>query len=207
MTSLATGSPEARSGNGLITCGTPTVTIKSSEAHPLVATGDEMKSVEERFWAKVEKTEGCWNWVAVRSDGGYGLFWSHSREKMQAHRFAYELLVGPIPNGLTIDHLCRNRGCVRPSHLEPVTMRENTRRGVSIVARQMAQRTCVRGHPLEGDNIRSRPDRPRTRVCKECGRLSSQEWSMGHRTYNIEKCKEWRARRKAAALQGKREDV
>lgn len=88
-------------------------------------------SREDRFWAKVQKTETCWLWTAAKNGPGYGQFGLGTREDglVFAHRFAYELVVGPIPEGLVIDHLCRTPACVRPDHLEPVTMRENMRRG------------------------------------------------------------------------------
>lgn len=82
-------------------------------------------SEEECFWIKVQKTSGCWNWQAAKNQG-YGTF-----RGQRAHRWAYEKLVGPIPEGLTIDHLCRNRGCVNPSHMEPVTASENARRATA----------------------------------------------------------------------------
>lgn len=85
-------------------------------------------SIAERFESKVLKTDGCWLWQRAKSSSGYGVFgvaWGHS---MCAHRFAYEQAVGPIPDGLEIDHLCSNRLCVRPDHLEPVTREENIRR-------------------------------------------------------------------------------
>lgn len=81
-----------------------------------------------RFWSKVEVTDGCWFWTGWLNKKGYGQFdipgW-----KPRAHRLAYELMVGRILDGLQLDHLCRNRRCVRPDHLEPVTNRENSRRG------------------------------------------------------------------------------
>jgi hypothetical protein len=84
-----------------------------------------------RFWDKVQdrpKGEGCWLWEGAINSQGYGNFWDGVRF-VKAHRFAYECLIGEIPEGLTIDHLCRVRHCVNPSHLEPVTMRENFLRG------------------------------------------------------------------------------
>lgn len=81
---------------------------------------------EARFWSRVERRlDGCWQWTGPQDHGGYGRISS-----IRVHRYAYELLVAPIPEGLTIDHLCQNRLCVNPAHLEPVTMIENIRRGV-----------------------------------------------------------------------------
>jgi hypothetical protein len=91
-------------------------------------------SQEERFWPKVDKTETCWLWVGAIGTGGYGNFYISSVGRrirsVRAHRWAYEHLVGSIPDGLDLDHLCRNRACVNPAHLEPVTRRVNLRRGI-----------------------------------------------------------------------------
>lgn len=86
----------------------------------------------ERFWEKVDRRgpADCWLWTATRTaKDGHGRFYPITGKGVLAHRFAYELLVGPIPDGLVIDHLCRVRLCVNPAHLEPVTAEENTRRG------------------------------------------------------------------------------
>jgi hypothetical protein len=80
---------------------------------------------EQRFWAKVEKTENCWNWTA-RTTTGYGVVHGVNGKKVLAHRFAYELLVGPIPDGMQIDHRCHNRSCVNPGHLRLATNKQNT---------------------------------------------------------------------------------
>lgn len=106
------------------------------------------------FWAFVDQrgTDDCWIWTGHHASNGYGMFCvSHERKvhTLLAHRAAYELLVGPIPASLQMDHLCRVRDCVNPAHLEPVTRRENQRRGAGFVADLMARTHCKRaGHPL-----------------------------------------------------------
>lgn len=84
---------------------------------------------EELFWSSVLVTGCCWYWTKGVQGGGYGEFHWPSRRTRIVHRIAYELLVGPIPKGLVLDHLCRTRRCVNPDHLEPVTIAENVRRG------------------------------------------------------------------------------
>src|SRR5438105_2573404 len=122
--------------------------------------------VVERFWAKVEKTDTCWLWTASTANGGYGAFVLND-VIVRAHRFAYELLVGPIPEGLQLDHLCRVRHCVNPAHLEPVTQQENIRRGERATATH-----CPNGHEYTPENtqIRTGAHRPGTRVCLTCKR-------------------------------------
>lgn len=89
-------------------------------------------NIDARTWlrliSKFVVTDGCWLWTASKNNRGYGTFRLAGRT-VQAHRLVYELLVGPIVDGLTIDHLCRNRACVRPSHLEAVSHQENCARG------------------------------------------------------------------------------
>jgi hypothetical protein len=131
-----------------------------------VGHGDHPLSLIERFWSKVDKTGECWLWRGSVNGSGYGRFWLSANTYVMAHRFAYELEVGPISEGLHIDHVrsrgCRSRRCVNPAHLEPVTQLENTRRGGNS-----AKTHCKNNHPLFGDNLRIVAGR---RVCVTCSR-------------------------------------
>lgn len=92
----------------------------------------------------------CWVWVASGSPNGYGQI-SWQGKTTLSHRLAYRLLIGPIPQGLTLDHLCRNRRCVNPGHLEPVTGLENVRRG-HAGKRERERTHCAKGHPYNLTN-------------------------------------------------------
>lgn len=129
----------------------------------------------DAFWVKVEKTEGCWLWMAGRQPNGYGRLRLDGKA-VYAHRFAYELLIGPIPKGLQIDHLCRVRHCVNPTHLEPVTHRENTLRGEAITAIHARKTHCPQGHPYDAGNTYREPLRPWGRACRECKRIRVREY-------------------------------
>jgi hypothetical protein len=102
--------------------------------------GPKADPVEQRFWGHVHKTDLCWIWTAHRNPLGYGQFRPKGKQTVRAHRFAYELLLGPIPEGMTLDHLCRNTRCVNPDHLEPVTAIENYRRGLACRRKPQQQR-------------------------------------------------------------------
>lgn len=114
----------------------------------------------DRFWTKVNYTAGmaaCWPWLGSTRHRSY-----------QAHRLAYTLANGPIPDGLTLDHLCRNRACCNPSHLEPVTNYTNIMRGDTIPAINAAKAFCPRGHEYTSEN--TTVSKRRQRTCKACHR-------------------------------------
>jgi len=131
-------------------------------------------STEERFFRHVcpEPNTGCWLWMGSggqRTASGllpYGSFWFRKRQ-YRAHRAAYEMFNGPIPPGMTIDHLCRVSMCVNPRHLEAVTLKENILRGDSACARHARTTHCTNGHELTGWNLIVRPEGGRQ--CRECG--------------------------------------
>lgn len=127
----------------------------------------------ERFWQKVgahDDNSSCWTWLGathVRPNlARYGKLGVRGKF-IEAHRFAYELLKGPIPPGLTIDHLCRNTLCVNPHHMEAVTMTENLARGMGASALNARKTHCVHGHPFDEENTHVWNG---NRICRTCAR-------------------------------------
>lgn len=116
-------------------------------------------------WLKwvVEESPGCWLWQKPL-DGGYGRIWVNGRHHL-AHRYVYELLVGPIPDGLHLDHLCRVTNCVNPDHLEPVTCAENIRRGTCPQQRRHKAPVCAAGHEFTPENTYRYKNRRKCRIC------------------------------------------
>lgn len=136
-----------------------------------------------KFEARVKiapETE-CWIWTGTRDSNGYGLVNLPDRYRTTAHRVSYELYVGPIPDGMVIDHLCKNPQCVNPAHLEPVTNYENSvARATGHCHDRSVQTHCKRGHPLSGENV-TRYGKFQTRCCMTCKRARDRARSKTNR--------------------------
>lgn len=128
-------------------------------------------AIAARFESKVAKSSAtnCWEWLDYKTIYGYGHFSPVAGKTVRAHRFAYELWIGPIPEGLVLDHLCRNRACVNPAHLEPVSVRVNTLRGIGISAQRARQTKCSSGHEFTPENTGT--SSTGNRRCRTCERL------------------------------------
>ena len=158
------------------------------------------RPLEERFWAKVVDTGtpptyrpdlgSCWIWMGA-TNKGYGHI-RNGNKTLAAHRVGYELEYGPVPSGLELDHLCRVHGCVRPSHLEPVTRRENVLRGVSWFAIQARKTECKHGHPFTPENTRTHGSNGRKcRTCSKVIALAARKTPQRRAAINA-RCKERR---------------
>ena len=160
--------------------------------HPLAET---FAKAAGRFWAKVDTSGDCWLWTACRVRKGYGRFFvaGHLPPVMYAHDFAFELLVGPIPDGMGLDHLChtangtceggsscQHRRCVNPVHLEPVTTRVNVLRGLSRSGLNARKTHCQHGHAFTPQN--TKVSRAGERRCRTCERLGQPQKNRARRT-------------------------
>ena len=135
--------------------------------------GPKPRPILDRFAEKIALADsGCIEWIASTDGTGYGKFMAepgHNGRMTQAHRWSYEYHVGPIPDGLQLDHLCRNRACVNPDHLEPVSQRENLLRGVGATAMNARKTHCPEGHRYAGPNLYVNPTTG-SRLCRTCRR-------------------------------------
>lgn len=143
---------------------------------------------EVRFWRHVDKTDTCWLWLGSGVRGGYGQFYLDGR-RVSAHRFAYKMLVEPIPDGYEVDHLCRVRNCVNPDHLEAVTLWENrwraNRRRKGIPAGRAEQpeptvRECAAGHKIDVEIWRVRGGCPTCRRAQWKAKKSGRDTRQTH---------------------------
>lgn len=133
------------------------------------------------FWSKVQEDSktGCWRWQAAKTSG-YGSFGVGCHRTALAHRVAYETLIGPVPDGMELDHLCRVRECCNPEHLEPVTHSENCARSPLVGKWKLATTHCPRGHEYNDENTYY--DRRRNkRQCRACGREAQREYQRRKR--------------------------
>jgi hypothetical protein len=132
-----------------------------------------VRTAAERFWEKVRggDVETCWLWTGAKVGpaNGYGSFIVAWPAKTVAHRWAYEQLIAPVPPGLDLDHLCRNRSCVNPWHLDPVTRKVNLNRGIHANA---AKTQCRSGHAFT--EVNTRINSRGSRECRECIRIRSR---------------------------------
>ena len=128
----------------------------------------------QRFFKKIDNTGNCWEWKGTIQQKGYGQFGLNHKMK-SAHRLSFELFKGEIPKGLQLDHLCRNRACVNPDHLEIVTNRENILRGIGVTAKKAKQTHCIHGHELSGYNLILRRD---GRACRTCIYIRTKKYTM-----------------------------
>lgn len=130
--------------------------------------GDDL----QRLLSKVDKTDGCWFWRGSTGPTGYGEF-RYEGQSRPAHVVSYILLVGPVPTGMELDHLCRVRSCIRPDHLEPVDHHANLLRGDTIAAQNAAKTHCPHGHEYTAANTYVSPKG--SRHCRSCRARQRQE--------------------------------
>jgi hypothetical protein len=152
--------------------------------------GGARSTLEQRFWSKVDKNGplpvqrpelgNCWVWISAKHDLVYGMILVDTPPMKGAHRVGYELMVGPIPDGLVLDHLCRRPRCVRYDHVEPVPQPVNIARGEAPAllrewdAKRRGQTHCKYGHEFTPENTRVR--RNGRRACRACGRARFSAW-------------------------------
>jgi len=141
-----------------------------------------MEKTLKRFFDKVDVGD-CWQWVASKTSDGYGQFFPGDGKRWRSHRWLWTQLVGPIASGLEVDHLCRNRACVNPDHLEPVSKKVNQHRGNSPMGVNARKTQCPAGHIYDEANTRLSVDKFGTthRQCRACDRIKWHKRSKKNR--------------------------
>lgn len=127
---------------------------------------------------KIVAEDDCWMYAGQLSASGYGIvavYHDNRSTSARAHRAMYETLVGEVPEGLELDHLCRNKACINSAHLEPVTHRENVLRSVGAPGINAAKTHCSNGHEFTEDNIYRFKRAPNTRICRMCVSISQKQ--------------------------------
>jgi Flp pilus assembly pilin Flp len=153
------------------------------------------RELRERLEPWVDRSGDHWLWRGSLATKGYGRL-RLDGVKVLAHRASYEAYVGPIPEGLTIDHLCRVRACVKPAHLEAVTMRENVLRGIGPAAIHARQTHCKRGHLLAGEHVYQSPEgHRRCRTCQLEAHAERYRTDKEYRMHKIMVSRAWRVAR------------
>lgn len=143
---------------------------------------DWMFKLPPRFWEKVLIREsGCWEWLGSKNWDGYGHSWHPGKNRIGlVHRWTYEAAKGPMPAGLVTDHLCRNRACCNPQHLEAVTYFVSTHRSTNPMAKFAKRTHCAKGHPFSGENLLIRENGGRRcRTCKN--EIERRQYHAGKR--------------------------
>lgn len=146
---------------------------------------DVTPTYADRFWSRVDRSGNCWLWTSTVSNGYGAMVITADGKSINylAHRIAFTWMRGPIPNGMVLDHLCRNTLCVNPAHLEVVTSVENTRRGFSPFAVKARQTHCKRGHEFTPENTYVRKNG--TRWCNECRRIRDRAYSLADQLVKV----------------------
>lgn len=128
----------------------------------------------QRFHRKINKTDNCWEWTEGLNSMGYGVFWL-GKKTVLAHRISYKIHIGVIPEILVLDHLCSNRKCVNPAHLEAVTTKTNVQRSNKTRIHSNTKKThCYKGHPLSGNNLVI--EKSGSRRCRICKNNHNKKW-------------------------------
>lgn len=159
--------------------------------------GTDREHLLARFWAKVNKTGTCWLWMGSKNQSGYGRLrrGGHVGKIILAHRYAYSALIGPIPDGLVLDHICRVRHCVNPAHLQAVPDRVNVARGIGPTAVNARKTHCKHGHAFTAENTGIRHD---GRYCKTCAYAANLAQRKSNPEANRAYQREWARKRREA---------